>query len=91
MNKLLEINIRNYVQGNPYLVVAVGLCSLLVGNNNEFIRKNIESPTTTLKSVLVNVSGNLLMFQPDEESLFSIPENLSQAKPVSKIKFKNKI
>ena len=74
--------IDSYLQGNPYLVTSISLSPLFVGIDNELIRKNIESSTTTLKSILLNISGKLLMLQPDADSLLSIPEDLKKAKPV---------
>lgn len=83
LNKLIEIPIESYLQGNPYLVTSISLSPLFVGIDNEIIRKNIESATTNLKSVLINVSGKLLMIQPDADGLLSIPEDLKKSKPVS--------
>ena len=84
LNRLVEIRIDDYIQGNPYLVVAIGLCSLTVGlTASEFIKSNVESSSSPLKSVLVNVSGKLLMFQPEPESLLEIPEDLKKSKPVN--------
>ena len=85
LNKLIEIPIENYILNNPYLVVSVGLCPLYIGHFDDILKKNIESFSTPIKSILVNVSGNLLMFQPDIESLASIPEDLKKTKPVSHI------
>lgn len=82
LNKLIEIPIESYLQGNPYLVTSISLSPLFVGIDNEIIRKNIESATTNLKSVLINVSGKLLMIQPDADGLLSIPEDLKKSKPV---------
>ena len=81
---MVEIQIDDYIQGNPYLVVAIGLCSLTVGlDASEFIKSNVESSSSPLKSVLVNVSGKLLMFQPEPESLLTIPEDPNKSKPVN--------
>ena len=84
LNKLIEIPIENYILNNPYLVISVGLCPLYIGHFDDVLKKNIESYSTPIKSILLNVSGNLLMFQPDIESLVSIPEDLKKTKPVNK-------
>jgi hypothetical protein len=84
LNKLIEIPINNYVFNNPYLAVSICLCPLYIGNYNDVLKKNIESSSSTMKSILINVAGNLLMFQPDLESLLSIPEDLNKTKPVNK-------
>lgn len=86
LNRLIELQIENYIQGNPYLVISVALCPLTCGiNQSDFIRSNIESNSSTLKSILVNVSGNLLMFQPEANSLMSIPEDLKKTKPYTSL------
>lgn len=72
----------SYVFRNPYLVVAVSLCPLYIGNYEDSLKKTIESNSSTMKSILINVAGNLLMFQPDLDSLLSIPEDLNKTKPV---------
>jgi hypothetical protein len=77
------------LQGNPYLVTSISLSPLFVGIDNDLIRKNIESSTTTLKSILLNISGKILMLQPDADSLLSIPEDLKKDKPVISMKKKN--
>lgn len=82
LNKLLEIPIGNYLFNNPYLVVSINLCPLYIGNFNDVLKTNIESNSSTMKSVLINIAGNLLMFQPDLEGLLSIPEDLNKTKPV---------
>lgn len=79
----MEIPIDIYLQGNPYLITSISLSPLFVGIDNELIRKNIESPNTNLKSILINISGKLLMLQPDADSLLNIPEDLKKAKPVN--------
>lgn len=86
LNRLIELHIESYIQGNPYLVVSCALCPLICGiNQNDLIRSNIESSTSTLKSILVNVSGKLLMFQPEASSLLSIPEDVKKSKPYSSL------
>ncbi len=83
LNRLIELQIENYIMGNPYLVVSIALCPLTCGiiNQNSLMRTNIESPSNTLKSILVNVSGKLLMFQPEANSLLPIPEDPKKEKP----------
>ena len=86
LNKLIEIPIEMYILNNPYLVVSVSLCPLYIGHFDDLLKKNIESYSTPIKSILVNVSGNLLMFQPDIESLVSIPDDLlKKSKPFSSL------
>ena len=85
LNRLLEIHIENYIAHNPYLVDAIALCPLYVGHFDEQLRRNVESNASTMKSILVNTSGNLLMFQPDLDSLTSIPEDLNKTKPFSSL------
>ncbi len=81
LNRLIELQITNYIHGNPYLVVSVALCPLTCGiNQNDLIRSNIESSSSTLKSILINVSGKLLMFQPEAKSVLSIPKDLKKSK-----------
>ena len=63
-------------------MISISLCSLYIGNYDDILKNNIESNNSTLKTILINVSGNLLMFQPDLESLLSIPEDLNKTKPV---------
>lgn len=70
-----------YVYNNPYLVLSITLCPLYIGNYNDLLKNNIESDNSTMKSILVNVAGNLLMFQPDLDGLTSIPEDLNKTKP----------
>jgi hypothetical protein len=82
LNRLVEIPINDYIYHNPYLVVSIALCPLYIGHFDENLRKNVESSTSTMKTVLINVSGSLLMFQPDLDSLMSIPEDLNKTKPV---------
>lgn len=83
MNKLIEIQVDSYVFSNPYLVVGISLCPLYIGNYEDALKKTIESNSSTMKSILINVAGNLLMFQPDLDSLLSIPEDLNKTKPVN--------
>ena len=85
LNRLVEIQIENYISHNPFLVDSVALCPLYVGHFDEQLRKNVESNSSTMKSILVNTSGNLLMFQPDLDSLTSIPEDLNKTKPFSSL------
>ena len=85
LNKLVEINIASYLMDNPYLVTSVHLSPLYVGQFDEMLKKDLESVTSTLKSIMVNVSGNLLMFQPDLDSLLNIPEDLKRTKPYSSL------
>lgn len=82
LNKLIEIQVDSYVFSNPYLVVGISLCPLYIGNYEDSLKKTIESNSSTMKSILINVAGNLLMFQPDLDSLLSIPEDLNKTKPV---------
>ncbi len=85
LNKLIEIPIHNYIMNNPYLVTFISLCPLFVGHFDEQLKKNVESVNSSMKSILVNVGGNLLMFQPDLDSLTSIPEDLKKTKPYSSL------
>lgn len=85
LNRLVEIQIENYISNNPFLVDSIALCPLYVGHFDEQLRKNVESNSSTMKSILVNTSGNLLMFQPDLDSLTSIPEDLNKTKPFSSL------
>ena len=84
MNRLIELQIDSYVQGNPYLIVSIALCPLTCGiKQNDLVQTNIETNSSKLKSILVNVSGKLLMFQPEADSLLSIPDDLKKTKQFS--------
>ncbi len=81
LNRLIELQIDSYIMGNPYLVVSIALCPLTCGiisqNNQPYI--NNESASGNLKSILVNVSGKLLMFQPEANSQ-STPQEMKKEK-----------
>lgn len=84
INKISEFSIENYLSGNPFSVISIALSELRVevGLNKTDTNYLINSQNSCLniESILLNVSGRLLMFQRDKNSS-SIP-----AKSVKKIK-----
>ena len=87
INKLIEFSIENYLSGNPFSVLSIGLSELRVEvglnksdavsyiNSNNY-QKNIES-------ILLNVSGRLLMFQRDKNSPLLVVKNMKKIKSVN--------
>jgi hypothetical protein len=79
----MELPLHTELVGSPYSVTGISLCPFFVGHfdDESALIKSLESTSTNIKSILVNIAGNLLLFQPDLESLLTVPKDLLK-KPV---------
>ena len=86
INKLIEFSIENYLSGNPFSVLSISLSELRVevGLNKSDAVSYINSNNYQkyIESILLNVSGRLLMFQRDKNSPLLIVKNMKKIKSV---------
>ncbi len=84
INKLIEFSIENYLSGNPFSVLSISLSELRVevGLNKEDVNSQ-----KYIESILLNVSGRLLMFQRDKNSPLLAAKNIKKIKTVINYRF----
>ena len=86
INKIIEFSIEIYLSGNPFSVLSIGLSELRVEvglNKSDAVSYiNSNSYQKYIESILLNVSGRLLMFQRDKNSPLLLVKNMKKIKSV---------
>jgi hypothetical protein len=84
----MDLSIENYLLGNPFCVLSIGLSELRVEVGLNRTENQTNSPKNSQKyieSILINVSGRLLMFQRDKSGPLFPSKNIKKLKNVCNI------